>query len=222
MLSASSAALLALGIVVVLVLPGPTNRLLAAAGLRQGFKRSARLTAAKLVGYLVSISLWGHFLAQTAHSLTWLPTLIRIASSLYTGYLAIRMWRTTVTLPSSTRQATGLRTLFVATLLNPKAILFAGTIFPTGAFVSLPTYMESMFIFASLLVPIGFAWIVFGAELGSERRMWLSPVHVQRCASIMPGTFSLPLLIARVGGISLEGVCLGRSNGDRSRRNAAH
>ena len=40
MLSSSEIALLAVGIIVVLVTPGPTNTLLAAAGLRQGMQRS--------------------------------------------------------------------------------------------------------------------------------------------------------------------------------------
>jgi threonine/homoserine/homoserine lactone efflux protein len=193
MLSISSAALLTLGTAVVLVMPGPTNTLLAAAGLRQGIKRSARLTGAELAGYLVSISVWGHFLAQAAHSLTWLPALVRIASSLYIAILAVRMWRAAISLPSSAQQAIGLRTLFVATLLNPKAILFAGTIFPGAAFESLSAYVEAMAIFTALLIPIGLAWIAFGAALGSGRLTWLSPPHVQRGASIVLAAFSLSL-----------------------------
>jgi threonine/homoserine/homoserine lactone efflux protein len=193
MLPISSAALLTLGTAVVLVMPGPTNTLLAAAGLRQGIKRSARLTGAELAGYLVSISVWGHFLAQAAHSLTWLPALVRIASSLYIAILAVRMWRAAISLPSSAQQAIGLRTLFVATLLNPKAILFAGTIFPGAAFESLSAYVEAMAIFTALLIPIGLAWIAFGAALGSGRLTWLSPPHVQRGASIVLAAFSLSL-----------------------------
>jgi threonine/homoserine/homoserine lactone efflux protein len=181
------------GTAVVLVMPGPTNTLLAAAGLRQGVKRSARLTGAELAGYLVSISVWGHFLAQAAHSLTWLPALVRAASSLYIAILAVRMWRAAISLPSKAQQAIGLRTLFVATLLNPKALLFAGTIFPVAAFESLPAYLEAMAIFTALLIPIGLAWIAFGAALGSGRLTWVSPPHVQRGASIVLAAFSLSL-----------------------------
>jgi threonine/homoserine/homoserine lactone efflux protein len=193
MLSISSSALLMLGTAVVLAVPGPTNTLLAAAGLKQGLKRSARLTGAELAGYLVSISVWGHFLAQAAHSLTWLPALVRIASSLYIATLAVCMWRAAVSLPSSAQQAIGMRTLFVATLLNPKAILFAGTIFPAATFASLPAYLEAMAIFTILLIPIGLVWIAFGAALGSGRLTWVSPPHVQRGASVVLAAFSLSL-----------------------------
>jgi threonine/homoserine/homoserine lactone efflux protein len=193
MLSISSAALMALGSVIVLIMPGPTNTLLATAGLRSGIRRSAHLTAAEFAGYLVSITGWGYFLSHAATSLTWLPTLLRIASSLYLAYLSVRMWHAADSFSSSAQGTIGVRVLFTATLLNPKAILFAGTIFPVAAFESLAAYLEAMAIFTSLLVPIGLAWIAFGAELGSGRLMRISPARVQRCASIILAAFSLSL-----------------------------
>jgi threonine/homoserine/homoserine lactone efflux protein len=195
MLPTSSAALFLLGTVIVLVMPGPTNTLLAAAGLRRGLKRSARLTGAELAGYLMSITLWGFLLGHAAKTLTWLPPLVRIASSVFIAYLAVRMWRTAVAFPSPTQQTVGLRKMFVATLLNPKAILFAGTTFPAASFRSLPAYLEAMAIFTTVLIPIGVAWVAFGAALGSNRLTFIkiNPERVQRCASIMLGTFSFLL-----------------------------
>ena len=193
MLSASSAALMTLGCVIVLIMPGPTNTLLASAGLRSGIRRSAHLTGAEFAGYFVSISGWGYFLSHAASSLTWLPLLLRMASGLYLAYLAVRMWHTANLLPSSTQKTIGLRVLFTATLLNPNAILVAGTIVPAAAFQSVAAYLEAMAIFTALLVPIGLAWIAFGAELGSGRLIRISPVHVQRCASIVLAAFSLSL-----------------------------
>jgi threonine/homoserine/homoserine lactone efflux protein len=193
MLPASDTALLALGIIVVLITPGPTNTLLAAAGLRQGARRSLPLIGAELAGYLVSISAWGRFLTHAAHALPWLPSVLRIASGLYIAYLAIDMWRAAVALPDSAQPANGPRALFVATLLNPKALLFAGTIFPTVAFESVAGYAFAMSLFACLLVPIALAWIAFGAALGSGRLTWLDPVKMQRAASIVLGMFSLSL-----------------------------
>jgi threonine/homoserine/homoserine lactone efflux protein len=193
MLSTSSATLMALGSAIVLVMPGPTNTLLASAGLKWGMRRAAHLTGAEFAGYLVSISGWGYFLSHAATSLIWLPTLLRIASGLYLAYLSVRMWHTANSFPSSAQGTIGLRVLFTATLLNPKAILFAGTIFPVAAFESFAAYLEAMAIFTSLLVPIGLAWIAFGAELGSGRLMRISPSHVQRCASIVLAAFSLSL-----------------------------
>lgn len=193
MLSSPALALLAVGIIVVLITPGPTNTLLAAAGLRQGVRLSLPLIAAELGGYLVSISVWGHFLAQAAHALPWLPSFLRVAAGVYIAYLAVDMWRAAVALPDSTQRASGIRTLFVATLLNPKGLLFAGTIFPSIAFTHLPAYAMAMLIFACLVVPIALAWIAFGAALGSGKLTWLNPVKMQRGASIVLGVFSLSI-----------------------------
>jgi threonine/homoserine/homoserine lactone efflux protein len=193
MLSPSEAALLALGIIVVLITPGPTNTLLAAAGIRQGTRRSLPLIAAELAGYLVSISAWGRFLAHAAVALPWLPSLLRVASGVYIAYLAIDMWRAAVALPDSAQPANGSRALFVATLLNPKALLFASTIFPAAAFESGAAYALAMSLFACLLVPIALAWISFGAALGGGKLTWIDPVKMQRGASIVLGMFSLSL-----------------------------
>jgi threonine/homoserine/homoserine lactone efflux protein len=193
MLSSSAIALLAVGIVVVLITPGPTNTLLAAAGLRQGVRRSLPLIVAELAGYLVSISVWGHFLARAAYALPRLPSLLRVVAGVYIACLAVDMWRAAVALPDSTQRASGPPTLFVATLLNPKGLLFAGTIFPGIAFVQVPAYATAMLMFACLLVPIALAWIAFGAALGSGKLTWLNPVKMQRGASIVLGVFSLSL-----------------------------
>ncbi|MFT4064708.1 LysE family translocator [Paraburkholderia sp.] len=193
MLSATDIALLAAGIAVVLTMPGPTNTLLAAAGLRHGLRRALPLIAGELSGYLVAISAWGRFFAHAAHAWPWLPSLLRGAASLYIAWLAVDMWRAAVVLPGSTQRAGNVRTLFVATLLNPKALLFGGTIFPAVAFTHAPAYLLSVSIFACLAAPIACAWIAFGAALGSGRLGWLEPVKVQRGASIVLGVFSLSL-----------------------------
>jgi len=193
MFSASAIALFAVGIVVVLITPGPTNTLLASAGLRQGVRRSVPLVAAELAGYLVAISVWGRFLTHAAHALPWLPASLRAAAGLYIAWLAVDMWRAAVALPDSTQKANGMRSLFVATLLNPKALLFAGTIFPADAFAHWQAYVVAMLLFACLLVPIALAWIAFGAALGSGRLGWLDPAKIQRGASVVLGVFSLSL-----------------------------
>jgi len=193
MFTASILGLFLAGVAVILAMPGPTNTLLAAAGLRQGFMRSARLTGAELAGYLISITVWGRFLEQAAQTFAWLPAVVRVAASVYIAYLSIRMWRAAQTVPSAAQQVIGMRTLFVATLLNPKGILFASAIFPAAAFLDLSAYLIFMAMFAALLVPIGLMWVAFGASLGSQKIKWISPAQVQRGASVVLGIFSLSL-----------------------------
>ncbi|RQH05842.1 LysE family translocator [Paraburkholderia dinghuensis] len=194
MLSSSTAGLMASSCAIVLLLPGPTNTLLAAAGVRQGLRRSAHLTAAELTGYLVSISLWGICFTHASHSLNWLPKLLRVASGVYLAWLAIRMWFAANSIATSTTSVIGSRTLFSATVLNPKAMLFAGSIFPPAAFASLTTWLEAMAVFTALLIPIGLTWISIGAASGNGRLPHVRPALVQRCASVVVAAFSISLI----------------------------
>lgn len=182
-----------LGIAIVLLTPGPTNTLLAAAGLRQGLKRSIVLIGAELAGYLVSISLWGHVLLAAAQRMPGVGSGLRVASGCYIAYLAFKMWRAAADLGQTAQTPVGLRAMFVATLCNPKGLLFASTLIPASAFSNWHDYGVAMTLFAGLLVPIAFAWIGFGAALGRGGMRWLDPVHLQRGASIVLGMFSLSL-----------------------------
>ncbi|MBN3852270.1 LysE family transporter [Paraburkholderia sp. Ac-20340] len=194
MLSFSTAALMASGSAIVLLMPGPTNTLLAAAGLGQGFRRSAHLSVAELAGYLVSISLWGLCFTHASQSLAWLPRTLRLASALYLAWLAIRLWLTANSIETSAARVIGARTLFSATVLNPKAILFAGSIFPPEAFTTFETWLEAMAIFALLLIPIGCIWIAIGAAPREGRLPRMRPAMIQRCASIVVALFSGSLI----------------------------
>jgi threonine/homoserine/homoserine lactone efflux protein len=196
MLVISTAALMAPGCAIVLLMPGPTNTLLAAAGLKQGLRRSAPLTAAEFAGYLVSISVWGILFTHASHSLSWLPKLLRIASSIFLGWLAIRLWLTAEAKTVSDAKVIGPRTLFSATVLNPKAVLFAGSIFPPAAFASFTLWLTAMAIFACLLIPIGFVWIAIGVASGNGRTPLVGPAQVQRCASVVVAGFSVSLIWA--------------------------
>ncbi|MEM5328729.1 LysE family transporter [Paraburkholderia sp. JHI2823] len=196
MLSLSTAALMVSGCAIVLLMPGPTNTLLAAAGLRQGLRRSVHLTGAELAGYLVSISLWGICFAHASQSLSWLPKILRLASSLYLAGLAIRLWLTANSIETSAASVVTARTLFSATVLNPKAILFAGSIFPPAAFASFAAWLEAMAIFTCLLIPIGLAWIAIGAAPRSGRLPFVRPALFQRCASVVVAAFSVSLMWA--------------------------
>jgi len=193
MFATSDLTLMALGVAIVLLTPGPTNTLLAAAGLRQGVKRSVPLILAELAGYLVAISVWGRFLISASHTVPGLAILLRVLSGLYIAYLALKMWRTAAALSHSDTSPIGLRTLFVATLFNPKGLLFAGTLFPASAFLSWYGYVSAMTVFGALMLPIALAWITFGAVLGRGGLSWVNPVKMQRGASIVLGAFSLSL-----------------------------
>lgn len=174
----------------ILLTPGPTNTLLAAAGLGRGVRGALPLVAFECAGYLTAISAWGIFLTSVEQHYLWLGISVRVASSCYLGYIAVKLWRATLALPTSEQRPIGPKVLFMATLLNPKGLVFASAIFPPHAFDNMQVYLAATTSFACLLLPIGLLWIRFGAALGSGRLMFMSPVKLQRAAALAIGMFS--------------------------------
>lgn len=62
-------------VVTILLTPGPTNTLLASAGIQAGVKQSLKLIPAEVMGYLIAITSWGAFCLSQFHilSLGFLP-----------------------------------------------------------------------------------------------------------------------------------------------------
>lgn len=83
-------------------------------------------------------------------------------------YLAIKLWRTSSVSQEFTQPTITPKTLFVATLLNPKGLLFASAIFPQAAWTSLATYGLHMSAFIMLILPIaffGFASVLYWYQI---------------------------------------------------------
>ncbi len=182
-----------LSTIAILLTPGPTNTLLASAGLGQGMRKAFPLVAFELAGYLIAISAWGIFLASAQHHYPWLGISVRVASSCYLAYMAVKIWRAAHALPTSEQKTIGPKALFVATLLNPKGLLFASAIFPPHTFDDVQVYLAAMALFSCLLLPIGIVWIKFGAALGSGRLLRINPVKLQRVAALAIGVFSVSI-----------------------------
>lgn len=179
-----------LSVALILLTPGPTNTLLALAGLGLGIRRALPLLAFELAGYLISISSWGILLAPLQLQFPWIATLVKVASSGYLAYTAIKVWRDAKLLQTPQQRSITPRILFVATLLNPKGLLFALVIFPPHSFETLPNYAWTMLAFACLLAPIGAAWISLGHVLNKQRLGFISPRKIQQLSSVALGMFS--------------------------------
>jgi threonine/homoserine/homoserine lactone efflux protein len=177
-------------VAVILLTPGPTNTLLAAAGAERSARAMLPLLAAELVGYLIAISVWGIILAPIQHRYPWLAIGVRVASSCYLTYIAVKLWHTARAMQDVQQKTIGPRGLLAVTLLNPKGLLFATTIFPSRAFDDMQVYSVAMVLFACLLLPIGMLWGRFGAALGSGRLRYMTPAKLQRTAALVIGAFS--------------------------------
>ncbi|MEB3767467.1 LysE family translocator [Acinetobacter sp. MD2] len=185
-------------VVTILLTPGPTNTLLAASGLRMGVRDSLVLIPAEAFGYLVAISAWGFLIDFIAQAVPILPVMIKLLSASYIIYLAIKLWRTAKQDHDLHISIIYPKALTVATLLNPKGLLFASAIFPATVWLNWGSYLSHMLTFLVLIVPIAFFWICLGHSLGKHKFYWLTPCNMQRTASLILMSFSVPVSYSAV------------------------
>jgi threonine/homoserine/homoserine lactone efflux protein len=181
-------------VALVLILPGPTNTLLLSSGLKVGLRGTWPLMVAEALGYSVAISVWGFLLYAFAADRPWLYDMVKLASSVYILYLAFRMWAYSLVLQDVSIAPVNSRDVFVATLLNPKALLFSSTVFPREAFTSAHYFAWALFVFLVVLAPIGMGWSSLGGLLTSQRAWVDRTPTLLRGASLVLLGFASALL----------------------------
>jgi threonine/homoserine/homoserine lactone efflux protein len=148
-------------VVILLIMPGPTNTLLATSGATVGFRRSMHLLLGELSGYIVSILLIQFGLGPAMSRAPSTALILRVAAGAYLMVLSIKLWTTPFVLA---RALVSLRQVFVTTLLNPKAFVFALVIIPFAS----PQAASYSSLFMATVPLIGTLWIAFGTFLGQH------------------------------------------------------
>ncbi len=108
-------------VVTILLTPGPTNTLLASAGLQAGLKHSLKLIPAEVIGYLIAITSWGVLLESVSHFIPWLPAILKLMSASFILYLAFKLWITSTEDIKLDRPLITPKALFLATLFKPES-----------------------------------------------------------------------------------------------------
>ncbi|MEG0197417.1 LysE family translocator [Acinetobacter sp.] len=180
-------------VVTILLTPGPTNTLLASSGIQVGVRQSLRLIPAESMGYLIAITTWGMIIGTVSIQFPIIPTFLKLLSALYIIFLAIKLWKTADIEASYNQPTIRARELFCATLLNPKALLFASAIFPSTAWLTMQVYLLHIGLFLLLIVPIALFWTFIGSILASNKVRWLNQSNLQKTASLVLISFSIPL-----------------------------
>ncbi|OAL78644.1 multidrug transporter MatE [Acinetobacter sp. SFB] len=180
-------------VVTILLTPGPTNTLLASSGIQVGVRQSLRLIPAESIGYLISITVWGIIIGTVSSQFPILPIFLKLLSALYIIFLAIKLWKTADIEASYNLPTIRAGELFCATLLNPKALLFASAIFPSSAWLTLNNYLLHIGMFLILIVPIALFWTFIGSILATNKVRWLNQSNLQKTASLVLVSFSIPL-----------------------------
>jgi threonine/homoserine/homoserine lactone efflux protein len=165
-------------VVTILATPGPTNTLMATSGATSGIAASLTLLVAEITGYLVAIFAIHFVLGQIVQAFPAVGVALKIAVAIYLVWLAIKLWRRPLVLETSERTVS-FASVFVTTLLNPKALIFALTIIPWAA-TGLAWYILA---FAATVIAAGGGWIVLGSILGSATGTRAG--YIPRIASIV-------------------------------------
>ena len=171
-----------LAVATILGTPGPTNTLLATGGALVGIRRALPLLAGELSGYLIAVFAIRLVLEPVLETLPLIGKILRIAVALYLVYLAAKLWLNRSRHPSERRVVT-IPAVFVTTLLNPKAIIFALTVLPFGH----PVFLAYLGAFIVGIVTAGSLWIVIGATAGN--------VAGGRLAVLVPAVAAAALLL---------------------------
>ena len=180
-------------VVTVLMTPGPTNTLLASSGIQVGVRRSLALIPTEALGYFISITLWGMIIGTVSKQFPIIPTILKLFSAGYILILALKLWRTASQEVNFNQPTIQAKQLFIATLVNPKALLFASAVFPVFVWKSMAAYTAHMLVFLLLIVPIAFFWTYIGAVLANNKVSWLNQCNMQKAASLVLISFSVPL-----------------------------
>lgn len=162
---------------IVLLTPGPTNTLLAAAGAAMGVRRAALLPVAEAAGYALAIAA---FLAVTSRfsDVGFVMPALK-AAAVWLVVAAARLWRQPVRIDAAAH-VTALRRVFVATILNPKAMLVGTVLIPE---LMRDRQALGLATFIALSGLAGAAWLTMGSLLpGTARPYAYKAAAIVLCA----------------------------------------
>lgn len=172
-----------LAVLTILAAPGPTNVLLATGGATSGVMRSLPLLGAALSGYLVTILVVRGVLSPAIAAWPVVGTVLKVTVAAYVAWLALRLWVRpgAVTAPI----AVDFRMVFIVTLLNPKAFIFALTVIP----LTDPQLWLYFVAFAVCVLACGLGWLLVGGAIGAAAQGRHRDT-IQRIAALALGGFA--------------------------------
>jgi threonine/homoserine/homoserine lactone efflux protein len=181
----------ALAVIAILATPGPTNTLLMTGGCTSGWRAFALLPA-ELVGYLTAVLLWRLTIEPIATQGA-IMTAVKLGAGLYLLFVASRVWlrKSGATLKN---QVVRIHEVGFATLMNPKALIFALVVFPAP-----PADVGMHFALFAILVPLlGACWTGLGLVVGSNIRQERHSLILQRFGAVMTGAFATGIIATTV------------------------
>lgn len=187
-----------LAVLALLATPGPTNTLLASSGASVGFSRSLKLIPSEVCGYLVSISA---LIALFAPLIVRYPQAViglKVLASLWLAFYALRLWREAGVEIGTPIVPISIWRVFVTTLLNPKALIFALGIFPHGSLVQEGPWFAG---FCALVIIVATGWIVMGTVVARSAGALVTPQRIGKAAAICLALFATVIVGSAIAAV---------------------
>jgi threonine/homoserine/homoserine lactone efflux protein len=184
-----------LGLALLLATPGPTNTLLALAGATQPPDGTARfllprLLLAELAGYFAAVLLLGALMHAVGDGIELIRPALQAAAALYLALAAVRMWRARGEV--SAGAAVAPRQILATTLLNPKTLIIALVLMPTG-WSGQGAVAAAHLAAMALMIPLaGGAWFLGGRGLAKAAGSRLRRA-IPRASAVLLGLFAMVL-----------------------------
>ncbi|KLF72299.1 LysE family translocator [Klebsiella aerogenes] len=176
---------MAMGISLILLVPGPTNSLLLVSGLKKGILETSPLIIAEACGYITAIVFWTILLSTIGRNIPLFPEILKILCSLYIFYLAIKVWSFGGVAKSNS--SISFNQMVIASALNPKALLFVTLFIPANLLSSINGFALFSALFLGIMIPFGFLWVSLGGVI--------KKISSQNVLGIIYKTISLVLMM---------------------------
>lgn len=176
-----------------LLMPGPTNTLLLSSAAAAGVRRSIVLVAAELTGYLTSITVLALGVGPLIRLYPVLGTVMRGGAAAYLLAVAAYLWFSSSEVTKRSEPLEPHR-IFVTTLLNPKALVFAFFVVPhlfDGHAAAAMPYLAGL---SAMILFAGTTWIVAGALAGPSMERFAGGGAARRIGALAQVFFATILV----------------------------
>ena len=184
-----------LAALVLLAAPGPTNTLLLTSGATAGLKRSWALIPTAAAGYTLGTFILAVVFAPLLMSSPWIDAGMRLACAGFLIFMAAMLWREAGH-PTRKSEPVKISRMFLATLLNPKNIVFALAIVPhldDGRLAEAVPYLAGMLLMA---IGVAVGWAGAGAIARATTQDKLDTSFMRRAGAALLGVFGVVMSVS--------------------------
>lgn len=183
------------GLVVLLVTPGPTNTLLFVAGATGPARLAPRLLGAEAAAYLTAVTLLGLALQPVLAAEPSIVLGLQLFAAAYLLNAAWRMWHRPLRLTASATRPVTPRMIATTTLLNPKTLIIAFGLMPAGWNLHATLALVHLGLLALIVPIVGGLWFLTGHLGALKASPRTTQAIVPRCSAVILAGFAL--LLAR-------------------------